>query len=849
MTTIKQLLLRHICKYCAQNKLEINDDTVSEDLNVLLERIDAPESLRGFNRLVLLIETVNKHCSASAKIIKESLLWPDYIFTALQAFSISYQHNEKAVIKEYYLNSYQKGWCSEHPFYVVLLKINLNNESSKLFAAFIKQYFLVLDKLRDSLRSKDLDTGIFIREGQVCSSFRLFMTKSSPSLNPIKGAIQGQSKKAPDSIANDIERFLEKDDISIKSNERNYLRILVHFFRNDWETPRVMSRKKSSSERVPKQYLEPLALPVLGDPDEMFTLMRPQPLMPDQAGLDEDDQYVLQEFVIHDRHLSAKRDPTELLDTAIPFNKYVQSRLAVDVTAKVRRSQNMGLQNTQLLMEAELDHIISTLITLAKKKSWLDITIVIWLMMLLSKSIVEIQALIVFTDLSKKQPGLYIDKDGKGWWFFSVTHQAKRTQEHTDLREAKEDVFTPCPDFLLKLIIENVGVGYNGPIIKEINQQVITEKIRKKLKKISDLHVSGRFSVRRLVNFVSSYLNSTDLIDPIFIDYSYNVQMYTTRVARSYANISDQYRCNQLDCLWQRVKNDIEGYTGKQLPFKLFELRYFHQNDQFMGSSFIPTELVISELINTLVNKIEASKPSFHYRLVDIVNYHNAFAAYTAWMLLFGTGYRAAWNPLPTFALFMPSLNLMGISDKDDSDFTHSRIVAVPTVLKLQIIEYKRHLSCLRALLRVLYPKLCHTIDNIVEVDNKVLSFNNLQASDWYKVIRNSRTELGPFFFIEKQQRGGFLARNLSPSELAKFCGKDIVLPYNVGRHWLKSELLAKNVPSELINFQMGHWQAGEVPLGNYSALRIAETIPEILPVLDELLGGGGWKPIKSVFS
>jgi hypothetical protein len=47
----------------------------------------------------------------------------------------------------------------------------------------------------------------------------------------------------------------------------------------------------------------------------------------------------------------------------------------------------------------------------------------------------------------------------------------------------------------------------------------------------------------------------------------------------------------------------------------------------------------------------------------------------------------------------------------------------------------------------------------------------------------------------------------------------------------------------------MGHWQAGEVPLGHYSALSHVEAINELVPVLDELFAEVGWKSLKSVIS
>ncbi|MGI2000917.1 hypothetical protein [Shewanella frigidimarina] len=845
MTTLKQHLYEHICHYCDRQMLSIGKDEVLEDFEELIERIFAPESLGGFKQLIQLIVHVRNISSRSAESIMKDLHWAPYIFDALYKFS--FEVDDKSINNEYYRNSYHKGWCSEYPFYVVLLKSHeyqFTIKSCELLAAFIKHYYSVLDTLRDKELARESST----REEDACANFRLFMKTNVAEFNSVREAIPKTPLDTPMSIANQLDKYLNDQEHWPYLAHKNYLRMLSHFFSNDWKSPKHISRKRLPFERVPKRYAEPIAVPIVGAHDDIFTLIPNEPLIPNSEGLDEDDQYVTQAFVVNNRDVNTKRDKTELLDTAIPFNKRIQARTSVDVTAKVRRSHNMGLQNTQLLMPEELNLLISKLIKLGNQQSNLETAIVIWMMMLLSKSIADIQNLVVFNDLAKKQQGLYIDEHERGWWFFYVIHSAKSRLDNVGLIEVKEEVFTACPDFLLRLIKANLGKRTSGPVINETDNQVITDNITQKLKKLSDRHSSGRLSVRRLVNFISYYLNSTDVIDPIFIDYSYAVNMYTTRVARSYANVSDHYRCQQLNKLWQSVEKDIERHSGKPLPISLFNFRNFCQEDQFIGSSFTPTKSAVSTLIDTLTRRVNLSQPSFHHRLVDIIDYHNAFTAYTAWMLLFGTGYRAAWNPLPTFALFVPSLNLMGISDKDDSDYSHSRIVAVPNVLTSQLIEYKRHLGCLRSLLRVLIPKLCSTIDNIVAVDQHVLGFNHSQASQWYKVIRNSRKEQGPFFFFH-QQGSSVVAKNLSPSELVNYCRNEIVLPSNAGRHWLKSHLLEKNVASELINFQMGHWQAGEVPLGHFSSLSHIDAINDIVPVLDELFEEAGWVQLKSVIS
>ena len=841
MMDLKEYVYSHICRYSDQKNLHIAPEEISQDLDDFIERVNVPEPLGGFQHLINLIHAVSNISYTISESILADLHLPKYIYNALHEHSIGFEHQTLAT--EYYRKSYHKGWCSEYPFYVLLLKSHLyklNTKSCELLSAFIKQYYVTIDTLRDP----ELATGTKTREEEACSNFRLLMASNKNNLDIIFERFQNIDLERPEVIAQKIEDYLGRIDTT--SNYTNYLRGLCHFFRNDWKPVRSVSRNTKGARGITR-YKNPVALPIVGAQDDIYTLLPPALLCPSSEGIDEDDLLPSQSFVVNNHDLTTKRDKTELLDTKISFDRQVKKGIEIDVTRDVIRAHNMGYQNTQLLMPSTMSLLVNKLVKYGQQPDNREIAIVAWIMLLLSKSISEIMGLVVFRDLSKKSHGLYIDENGQGWWHFQIIPSAKSRLEQSGLRVILEDTMTSCPSFLVKIITENMGCQLEGPIIKSSDIRQLTDKLTKKLKRLSDINSSGGLGLKRLINFVSYYINSTEIIDPIYIDFSYAVNMYTTRVNRSYSNLRDHHRCKQLDKFWQAVENDVIRFSGAGFPVKLFELRYFAE-DHFIGSSFTPKQDTIIKLVNVLSARVLNSTPSFQHRMENIIAYHNAFTAYTAWMLLFGTGYRAAWNPLPTLALFLPSLNLMGISDKDNSDFSHSRMVAVPTVLKTQLIEFKRHLGCLRGLLRILMPKLCSYLDKIVDVDQHTLGFNHSEATLWYKTIRNSRNQHGPFFFLHFQ-RSAVVSKSLSPSELVGFCKSEICLPSNAGRHWLRSCLLDKDISTELINFQMGHWQAGEVPLGHYSALSHVDAVNELVPVLDGLFKEVGWQPIKSVLS
>ena len=149
----------------------------------------------------------------------------------------------------------------------------------------------------------------------------------------------------------------------------------------------------------------------------------------------------------------------------------------------------------------------------------------------------------------------------------------------------------------------------------------------------------------------------------------------------------------------------VNGYDpALKLPV-LFELRPWHELQQ-VGSIFTPTQSACIALTASLKQKLHEATLPAAFSLDQLVQYHNTYARYTAYFVSFATGYRAVHNPMPTLALFLREYGLLGISDKDDSDFTHARYVCVPDELKQHLGHYQRHLRQLAELIRYRFPEL-----------------------------------------------------------------------------------------------------------------------------------------------
>ena len=212
-------------------------------------------------------------------------------------------------------------------------------------------------------------------------------------------------------------------------------------------------------------------------------------------------------------------------------------------------------------------------------------------------------------------------------------------------------------------------------------------------------------------------------------------------------------------------------------------------------------------------------------------------------MVLYATGYRAVYNPLPLLDLVLPRYKALVISDKDDSDFTHTRLVPLPDVLVAQIDHYREHLSSLKGYIAAFQPSVVNKIMGFLDEQHDCY-FSKLGSNQqWYREIKNSRSNLGPLFYLSIGKTR-LKANIVSPSWLSGRVKHDC--PINAGRHFLRSELLRKGLSSELINFQMGHWSVGQAPLGDYSCFEFGEAIGELLPELSEILEECRWEAIVS---
>ncbi|MEZ9313193.1 hypothetical protein AB4205_19100, partial [Vibrio sp. 10N.286.49.F3] len=189
---------------------------------------------------------------------------------------------------------------------------------------------------------------------------------------------------------------------------------------------------------------------------------------------------------------------------------------------------------------------------------------------------------------------------------------------------------------------------------------------------------------------------------------------------------------------------------------------------------------------------------------------------------------------------------MLMISDKDDIDFTHARIIPLAENLDKQIKHYQNHLKQLTNILHVLKPETAFHAKKQTEELIQSLSIKQSEATNWFSEIKNSKIYPGVLFYF-MENRHGIHMRNVHPAWLSEQENTDY--PLNATRHYLRTFLTKSNLPPESIAFTMGHWSTGEAPLGRYSTFDFNEACRAVSPIIQGMANDLNLTPIRSLLA
>lgn len=235
-----------------------------------------------------------------------------------------------------------------------------------------------------------------------------------------------------------------------------------------------------------------------------------------------------------------------------------------------------------------------------------------------------------------------------------------------------------------------------------------------------------------------------------------------------------------------------------------------------VGSRYVPRKESVQNLVKNLRKRITESTAEM--RIIDL---HNAITIYTVQMLGYATGYRNVRDPLLQEAEIDRETCFAVISDKDDDSYYNSRIVWLPDLCMRQLDSYREHLELFQQWL--------------FEYDQKLFFKVREEAVTGRHADRTNPALL----ILWKDGRDN----PLSPKVMKHLVGDvGFDLPGNANRHYLRTMLLARNCPLEVIDAFMGHWSRGVEPWGRYSGLSPITYRQELSHHLVKLLESAGWE-------
>lgn len=244
----------------------------------------------------------------------------------------------------------------------------------------------------------------------------------------------------------------------------------------------------------------------------------------------------------------------------------------------------------------------------------------------------------------------------------------------------------------------------------------------------------------------------------------------------------------------------------------------------YVGTPFLPTKDTVKELVLHLKEKLKASEnqsPS----ILKLMRLHKYMTQYTSFLIGFCTGFRAVRDPFLSAAEIDWRTGFCILSDKDSEDRYNSRLIWIPPVCLEQLKYFREH------------------------THNALYRFSNL-VPDLYAQLESPRRQ-GPgrymFFVTENMDNSSFNILSLGPKLVGDGLNNLYPLPFNASRHYLRSNLLKRRCPVEVINALMGHYERGEEPWGTYSGLSPLAYRDSLQKYLLELIEEIEWKALPGL--
>jgi hypothetical protein len=256
-------------------------------------------------------------------------------------------------------------------------------------------------------------------------------------------------------------------------------------------------------------------------------------------------------------------------------------------------------------------------------------------------------------------------------------------------------------------------------------------------------------------------------------------------------------------------RNCINTLLSKIRVPGLFDAADSVGGKDYLGTPFCPKVETVQKLAEDLRAKLNDKS-------LTMVQRHNYFALYTSMLISYGTGYRAIHDPSFREVEIDPKRGLGVIADKGTANYRTRYVYLAPVVLE-QIRFYRKHMQTLYNHLGVINPSL----------------FDLVKTNDCAGLPLNLFLLAGDFEPLEL----------LSPRKAREILKDEFkyTIALNAGRHYLKYHLIKAGCSPELVEAQLGHWEAGQEPWGPYSNLDPLDFVQQLAVYIPGILMDSGW--------
>lgn len=808
-------------------------------LERLLDLIDCPEDFRGLKKVHATIEYLFS-------------IGPEKISTLFELDELSlsellslFSGVSDIFYTEYSNKSHGKGWISQRPIYSLLF-IFYDHRTPEAGAALT--YFL------EHYIKHEPEISFGNRNESSVRAFRLLYT----DLTIDRSCFATDSLNETITNIFNIREILKEendDDNSSVSSRISYLYDLEHFYRLDWK--KRFSRPRTSEKTIRSSFSRNKIERVVGSESLYTASLNKQDLKKYliDAGVTATEDYP-ELSIVKTEQPKVPKPKHELPDISVIKDSAKIRQKNRAISKDVRRSHNITLLSRRLLQPHELSYLWTELTksrkSLIQKIPLEQIRFMLSFILLTGRKLGSVCELPIIYNDKKEKVGLFAIQDSLQLRVApEPTTEMGKHSKNPNLLKTKAVVTITLPAFLFHHFTDS-GLYGSPRLSGQFGGNKYRKAIEAFLKKLNQRY-NCQISLQRIELFLSNLMVAKEELDPVVKEILCGELSYYSRSPRHYAWYSESEINLRIHSLWSEIFKQIQIYVPQFESPVLGALPTSRDSDG-IGSQYTPTKTALMNWVSTNQKNLKQFK-AFNVvkNLHKLIEYHNQYTVYTLILLINASGYRAVYNPLPSFDLWLHRYNALCISDKDSGKtFSHTRVVACPFILMEQLKHYREHVQTLANLIshlrprdsQHLYAQCCdHQLINLMGKNERL---------DWFLSAKNSASNDGLFllFLQDKQSNlelddASFRSKNPGPKLLSDF----IDLPLNFGRHYVRRYLQCKNIHQELIKFQLGHWVAGETPLEKHSSLNHQEAIAELLPVLNEMLSELGWFALPSLIT